>query len=448
MKGAHREGKDSASCGHKSAGGCPTVFINGFPAMRAYGDSDRAGGQLLGPGAKNVFVGNARLSLKGDSVLSHGRGEHASATIVTGSPDVLAAPNPPVERWESHGMSLDQQISHLAGLSLGGALRFLNHMGKGAWDLLVKLGTSIREHPLETAGLVLLTMFFPELGLLLAAGGAAWSAWQIGGLTWKLLNEDLSQEQIDALARQYGHVLGELGLSVSGYLGALKQLRLLNRTTLASIGPLLGQLQKAIREFNGPEIARILHQLGSERLAGLWKQAGKYRDKILRRPPANVDDGTPRSSTVTKPKRNLDADFGKARYSEATKQWELDPDTGMLLENPYLQIGPGIKLVPGKSYVWCIDDAGNMRVGPDLRVGNNPNTRLGHPSLFPYGKMRMAGELHWDVSKRCWIMDTKSGRIHMIAGPPPTEAQLANAVKLLEQDANLTGRVVGVPYEF
>ena len=63
-------------------------------------------------------------------------------------------------------------------------------MGKGAWDLLVQLGTSIREHPLETAGLVLLTILFPELGLVLAAGGAAASGYRIGKLTYRLLTEE------------------------------------------------------------------------------------------------------------------------------------------------------------------------------------------------------------------------------------------------------------------
>jgi len=423
MKGAHREGKDSASCGHKSAGGCPTVFINGFPAMRAYGDSDRAGGQLLGPGAKNVFVGNARLSLKGDSVLSHGRGEHASATIVTGSPDVLAAPNPPV----ADQMSLDEQMSLLAGRRLAAALRFLNQMGKGAWDLLVKLGTNIREHPIETAGLVLLTILFPELGLILAAGGATASLWRLGWLTHRLLTEDLSQAEIDALARQYGHDLGEFGLSVGGFFGAIRQLRLLNKSTLVSLRPLLGDLMSAIREFNGPKIAGILNELGGARLTMLKDQA------------------TGMALTLFRGKAFLDRAFGPERTAFIFKAWEKKPN-GQVIINRTRQIAlsgtaeRSITLHPRKTYIWGIDGDGNLLVAEEILGGPRPHMKLGHPSLNGGGPMRIAGDLHFDPSTNSWVMNNMSGRYHAF-GPPADYDQLRRAALLLKSRSNITGEV-------
>jgi len=249
MKGAHREGKDSASCGHRSAGGCPTVLINGFPAMRAYGDSDRAGGQLLGPGAKNVFVGNARLSLVGDTVLPHGRGKHASATIATGSPDVLATPNPPVDSWK---------VDEFAGANIGQLASDVMTIAKGIWSVFPMMIQLARENPEMTLALLLVCVVFPQVGVLMAAAGGLTSFFKLGNAMLKVSKATTEAERQDAL-REVGQALGELGLSfgpkLSGFLG-----KHLKPEVLARVGALF---QKLLRSKGSPQ--QVL-----EAVKGLW----------------------------------------------------------------------------------------------------------------------------------------------------------------------------------
>ena len=50
---------------------------------------DSAGGQILGPGASNVFCNNSKVCLVGDSVASHGLPPHSSANMTQGSATVF-----------------------------------------------------------------------------------------------------------------------------------------------------------------------------------------------------------------------------------------------------------------------------------------------------------------------------------------------------------------------
>tara|TARA_R110002126_G_scaffold209698_1_gene356279 strand:- start:390 stop:653 length:264 start_codon:yes stop_codon:yes gene_type:complete len=51
---------------------------------------DTAGGLITGPGASTVFVNGSKVSLKDDSVASHGVGVHADAKMVGCSETVTA----------------------------------------------------------------------------------------------------------------------------------------------------------------------------------------------------------------------------------------------------------------------------------------------------------------------------------------------------------------------
>jgi len=236
MKGAHREGKDSASCGHRSAGGCPTVFINGFPAMRAYGDSDRAGGQLLGPGAKNVFVGNARLSLEGDSVLPHGRGEHASATIATGSPDVLAAPNPAIDSWK-----VDDFASAGAGQAIIRAANDFWTIAKGAFSVLPDLLKLLQEKPAQAAALFLLCALCPEFGAVVAIASALGNGHELGA-SWLAVIEAGDGPGRDAALRRFGKALGGAGMTLGPHL--MKALKDINPALVAKAVTILQRIAR------------------------------------------------------------------------------------------------------------------------------------------------------------------------------------------------------------
>jgi len=207
--------------------------------MRAYGDSDRAGGQILGPGAKNVFVGNARLSLVGDTVLPHGGGEHASGTIATGSPDVLAAPNPPVDRWT---------VDEFASTNLGQLVSDVATIAKGIWSVFPMMIQAARENPEMTLALLLVCMIFPQVGVLMATAGSLASFFTLGKAVLRLSNAKSEAERQAALL-EVGRALGDLGLNIgpkaSGFLG-----KYLKPEVLARVGALF---QKLLRSTGSPQ---------------------------------------------------------------------------------------------------------------------------------------------------------------------------------------------------
>ncbi len=93
------------------SGGASDVLINGKPAMRVGNDS--AGGVIGGPGAKDVLVGGAVLSLVGDKVAGHGKSKHAKPTIASGSGNVFAAPGAasPASKGDGAPMSMSNTFA-------------------------------------------------------------------------------------------------------------------------------------------------------------------------------------------------------------------------------------------------------------------------------------------------------------------------------------------------
>jgi uncharacterized Zn-binding protein involved in type VI secretion len=57
-----------------------TVYINGNKIAKV--NVSIAGGVISGAGATTTFIDNNKVSLNGDSVVSHGTGTHASATVI------------------------------------------------------------------------------------------------------------------------------------------------------------------------------------------------------------------------------------------------------------------------------------------------------------------------------------------------------------------------------
>ena len=156
---------------------------------------------------------------------------------------------------------------------------------------------------------------------------------------------------------------------------------MLNKSTLVSLRPLLGDLLKAIRGFDGPKIAGILNELASSRFAMLKDQAISFRNTIFRG------------------KAFLDKIYGTEReVLKVFKPWEKKPN-GELIINRTLQTSSGqtrITLKPGKTYIWGIDGDGKLLVAETILGGAKPHMKLGHPSLNGGRPLRIAGELHFD----------------------------------------------------
>lgn len=55
---------------------------------------DKAGGAIIGILAPHVFTNGANQSVVGDPIEQHGPGEHGSAVMMTGSPNVFAHGTP------------------------------------------------------------------------------------------------------------------------------------------------------------------------------------------------------------------------------------------------------------------------------------------------------------------------------------------------------------------
>ena len=76
-----------ASCGHAQSGSSK-VFVGGFGVSKVAVDS--AGGIIVGPGSQNVIVENAKISMAGDLISSHGKSPHAAALTQSSQQKVYA----------------------------------------------------------------------------------------------------------------------------------------------------------------------------------------------------------------------------------------------------------------------------------------------------------------------------------------------------------------------
>ena len=90
MPGVEREG-DLASCGDPNTGST-TVFADGKGITRV--GVDVAGGLIIGPGSKSVFVEGSNVSLPGDLITSHGLPPHAVSVTANPSTTVFAGQLP------------------------------------------------------------------------------------------------------------------------------------------------------------------------------------------------------------------------------------------------------------------------------------------------------------------------------------------------------------------
>lgn len=66
-----------ASCASHTQTGSSRVTIGGAGVCRV--EADSAGGLIIGPGSQSVFVEGFKVSLTGDSIMTHGKSPHASA---------------------------------------------------------------------------------------------------------------------------------------------------------------------------------------------------------------------------------------------------------------------------------------------------------------------------------------------------------------------------------
>ena len=359
MKGAHRAGKDSASCGHRDAGGCPTVFINGFPAMRAYDDRDRAGGQILGPGAKNVFVGNARLSLVGDTVLPHGRGNHASATIATGSPDVLATPNPPIERW---------MVDELASTNIGGVLSDAATIAKGILSVFPMMIEMAQKHPKLTTVMIMLCIMFPQAAAWLAVAGSAASFFKLGNAMLRV-SDAKSEAERQAALHEVGQALGELGLSFGPQLKGFL-FKYLKPEVLAKVGALF---QNLIRSKGGSfqQMLKAVTELwNTPFFQGLRNVFSKERPEVL--PPRRPTNVLPPQRQTKLPFANP-ADVPKLLARLGVR--ELPPETALSAQqkmNYDMALAVIVKLLPPGSNITSVR-AVSRGVGNAMSVKVNPD---------------------------------------------------------------------------
>lgn len=76
-----------ASCGH-SQSGSSRVFVGGFGVSKVAVDS--AGGIIVGPGSQNVIVENAKISMAGDLISTHGKSPHSAAITQSSQQKVFA----------------------------------------------------------------------------------------------------------------------------------------------------------------------------------------------------------------------------------------------------------------------------------------------------------------------------------------------------------------------
>jgi hypothetical protein len=231
------------------AGGCPTVLVNGFPVMCVGRDS--AGGVITGPGADGVLAAGAVVSLVGDGVVAHGRGEHGAAVVLSGSADVFAAP---ASRSRA---PLDED----ALASLGGVLGDVWAVIQGAWSAISDIAMVAMKHPKEAAALFLLCAMFPQLGVALTGLGLFGAGFEFAEALVMLV-EARTPEEREAALKKLGSALANTGLSVGPQLlGALKKI---NPAMLARAGKLLGGVMSAKGGARWPALVKAIKELWND----------------------------------------------------------------------------------------------------------------------------------------------------------------------------------------